>query len=437
MRMRMRRGVVMVSLFFFAASCVFIEAAAKKVKVKEERIQQLDLEPGHFAGLEFMGGLILHAKDDHFGGWSGIVTKREGREVVAVSDKGYWLNMTLSYAEGGRAPMEVTGAWTYPLLDPEGNPLKKKAWADAESVVFGSRGDLLVSFERNHRIVRYDNVTAPATTDSALTLASEILSKHCNYNGGPEAIETYEDHLIMFCEDAIDGYDTSFQGWLVPLQPAPGAREKSELGYSRRLFMKITDGFRPTDFAMLDSGDLLILERMHDGHRTGFRLEVIPRKYLAATGEEALVVPARAAEAWQSPSNPVDNMECLSVDQLEGGKVRVNLMSDDNFSSKQQTVFFVFEVHAEDLVEYAYEMARVEDFPPSNPQVLSNGTREKTIQVVVGVSLFLGGLLTGAGVVMIVNYVRSKNSNKRKYESFVAMTRQDFNDFSLPSDDQM
>ena len=52
---------------------------AKKVKVNSTRIANCELEPDHFVGLQFTGGLVLRCdEDDNFGGWSGLATSSKG-----------------------------------------------------------------------------------------------------------------------------------------------------------------------------------------------------------------------------------------------------------------------------------------------------------------------------------------------------------------------
>ena len=61
----------------------------KKVKVK--RIESLAQTNASFPSISFVGGLELSDGNEHFGGWSGLATRDQGRSAVAVSDKGWWL----------------------------------------------------------------------------------------------------------------------------------------------------------------------------------------------------------------------------------------------------------------------------------------------------------------------------------------------------------
>ena len=399
-------------------------AKKNQVKVNSTRIANCELEPDHFVGLQFTGGLVLRCdEDDNFGGWSGLATSSKGQHAVSVSDRGHWLEMTLEYsteANHGAIPVSVSGAKVGPMRGLEGEKLDGKSWSDAESVVYDNRGDLLVSFERHHRVWRYQTplfMDSKASTDSQLETMSRLLSEHCTYNGGAEGIEVLLDgSLVAFCEDAERGTLETFAGWVVPPSPADGKAIKA-------VRLDLTDGFRPTDLSLLPGGaGLMVLQRMHGKGRTGMRLGLIPEGMLTNGNnngtDQARIKPAPVAEAWQSQDSPIDNMEGLSSDDI-GGVVRLSLISDDNFSASQRTVYLTFEANLTELTRFGVEKAK---WVPAE-----GGASERTKAVVAGVAGGLAVALVLAGVAMVFVAVRHhRRAREARYHHICELTRVDF-----------
>jgi hypothetical protein len=455
-------------------------AEGKHIKVKSSPIERLSVDDYTNRSLiEFTGGLVLSSSNEHFGGWSGLVTlpSNEGRQtkVTAVSDVGWWLDMAVNYDKNNNKegqeldlfPVNCTHARLRPLLDESGEPLYelKKGWSDAESVILEKKFDdpsfdkdtnssssssppppLLVSFERNHRIWRYADTRAPATTDASLSLASALLNANCPLNGGAEAIEVLpglnpssSSLLVMFCEDALEHHVEIFPGWFIPLE----GEEKYE-----NVYLRITDTFRPTDFAVLETGDLLILQRMFNGKDLGMRLELVPHVLLRAARAlpNSVLVPARLLEVWQSPENQIDNMEGMSVDYLDNNNhlnpgqraLRISIISDDNFSkTKQKTLLLTFGVKdTEELLQFAEMHSRIETFPgteksststssPSSLQWLQSLSVTEVILIFVGV--FVLGCAIGSGMVAVALRVKRKKNTllSQKYTSLEMTQRGD------------
>jgi len=82
---------------------------------------------------------------------------------VSVSDAGDLVHGHLVLNRGGRL-VGVTGlAWRRLTLS-DGTPIADKADGDAEGLAITDTGDLLVSFERDHRIWNYGPAAAPANS---------------------------------------------------------------------------------------------------------------------------------------------------------------------------------------------------------------------------------------------------------------------------------
>ena len=108
--------------------------------------------------LKWRGGLLLQSEHRNFGGWSGLAIEPDGRRFLSVSDAGAWMTGEITYA--GNAPSGIAQPRMGPLLTREGANLKKGKDRDAEAVAIASgtidMASVLVAFERNARIARYD-----------------------------------------------------------------------------------------------------------------------------------------------------------------------------------------------------------------------------------------------------------------------------------------
>jgi hypothetical protein len=83
-----------------------------------------------------------------------------GEDFVSVSDAGDLVRGRLALNGRGRL-VGVSGLRHRRLTLTDGAPIIEKVDGDAEGLVIGESGDLLVSFERDHRIWNYGPVDAP------------------------------------------------------------------------------------------------------------------------------------------------------------------------------------------------------------------------------------------------------------------------------------
>tara|TARA_R110000868_G_scaffold42158_9_gene143010 strand:+ start:302 stop:1435 length:1134 start_codon:yes stop_codon:yes gene_type:complete len=284
--------------------------------------------------LEYAGGLELTSTDKSFGGWSGLAVSADGAMLVAVSDEAHWLSAQIIYDEKGRLA-GLADAHMAPLRDLKGKPIASKVMGDAEGLaITGSdpiKGEAYVSFERHHRIWRYD--FAGKGFDA---VPSQIVTERqlggMPGNSGIEALTTLlpetggsDQRLLALSEDARNN----------------SGERKAFLIEGRkveRLATKLDDPFKPTDIARLPNGDFLILER-------SFSL-------LAGPGMELRQVSAADVSAGATLNGRVlmqannrrliDNMEGLAVRTDEKGEVLVYVMSDDNYNTLQKSLLMMF-----------------------------------------------------------------------------------------------
>ncbi|MGE3932844.1 MAG: esterase-like activity of phytase family protein [Rhodospirillaceae bacterium] len=282
-----------------------------------------NLEQSAVGALVYRGGLHLRSSDPRFGGLSGLSVSPDGRRLVAVSDRGYWVTATLVYDEVGLLADAVAGE-IGDLADPDGAPVADTPLNDAEELVRDGP-DWLVTFERHHRIWRY-----PATPGGFAMRPQRVPDPpglaRAPPNGGLEALARLPDGRLFGLVEGRDGEGGRTPGWV----GTPG--RWLPLEYVR------TGIFRPTGAAALPDGDVVVLERrftLLGG--PGARLARVPAAALrhgAAVEGTALAVLA--------PPLVVDNMEGIAARRGANGETILYLVSDDNYNVLQRTILLMF-----------------------------------------------------------------------------------------------
>ena len=318
-----------IALFALAFATTAAIADPLVVETKPVRLNVEDRAHTVVGRLAFLGGLELSSEDPRFGGLSGLSVDARGRRLVAVSDAGYWFEAELVLAEDGGL-VGLGDAEIWPLRGEDGAPLEGKRWGGAEAVEAAGASTYIVAFERVHRLWRYDAAAGlGAARPVALTPPPGLdLTPD---NRGIEALAVLADgRLVAITEGALDAAG-DLRGWLIEDATAP------TLGYP------VTPFFRPTDLAVLPSGDVAVLER-----------SFIPPASLAARiriiAAADIVAGARLRGdeiAHLRPPLIVDNFEGLAVHQEARGRTVLYLLSDDNYNPLQRTLLLMFELRAE------------------------------------------------------------------------------------------
>lgn len=287
--------------------------------------------------LTFTGGLVLTAPASaNFGGWSGMIVDDRASQFLAISDSGVWLTGRLTY--DGTTPAGITNARIGPLLARDGKPMRRSRDRDAEALalVRGTmdKGEVLIGFEQNTRIVRYDltnnGISAPRGN---LKLPASVQGLRANdgieavtiVRGGPLKGATVA--IAQLSSDDAIGHN----GWI---WSGTGVRSFQ---------LASSDGYDVTDIASLDDGTLFVLERRFrwtEGVRV--RVRRVPAAELVAG---ATVVGEVLMQATQD--SEIDNMEALAVSRNDRGGVVLTMLSDDNFNKiLQRTLLLQFTVNA-------------------------------------------------------------------------------------------
>lgn len=288
-----------------------------------------------FGKLIFRSGLNLFAKSRHFGGYSGLALNKAGTALLAVSDAGTVMRATLDY--DGRRLKALQDVVIGPILGKDGKPLRATSERDAEGLALAGgdtrNGKAFVSFERDHRILRYPfTAKSFGPPDHAVVLPKD--ARRMSSNRGFEAIALIragrlKGTIVAFPERLTDKKD-NLRGWLI------GGRNAGAITLRR------IGGFDITDAAGLPDGGIVLLERRFR-YSEGVKMR-IRRISPAELKPGALIEGEVLLEAADNLN--IDNMEAIAVHRSASGESILTLMSDDNFSPLQRSLIMQFAMPA-------------------------------------------------------------------------------------------
>jgi hypothetical protein len=312
-----------VALFVLFVGRVASQPSSNELWVE---LDPIEVDPKHpsrniFGQLTLLSGFHLRSKDKRFGGLSGLSIGQNGL-VYAVSDRGYWLAARMLINENGALTSLVD--WRIaPLLTPA-NAAVSGRLRDAEALAQTRDGSLLVGFEGVHRIWRYRPPPETfASTPVAISLTPAIA--RAPGNGGIEGLTMLPDGRLLALAEQHQNSDGSSKGWLLDQE------QWTELSYSP------DRGFRVTDCAALENGDVLVLERRYRP------LGILSARVVRVDGKAIEPGAKLAGKELLKLEQPLatENFEGIAVQQTSFGTV-IFLVSDDNFSSFQRTLLLQF-----------------------------------------------------------------------------------------------
>lgn len=252
---------------------------------------------------------------DWFGGFSAIEVSPNGRNFVALTDRSHIIRGAFVRKDG-----RIDGVYLHaesPLLDLRG---KFDDRADSEGLAQRRDGSLVVSFEGDHRLASYRQI------DSAgQSLPPNRFFQRLQSNGGLEAL-------------AVDRQGRLFT--LPEYQVLPGkgipVYRFDDQGWSQPFFLPKRGGFRPVGADFGPDGRFYLLERSYSPF--GFRSRVRSFQFASdAAFDERLIL--------QSQTGTYDNLEGLSVWRDAKGRLRLTMISDDNFRVFQKTEIVEYILH--------------------------------------------------------------------------------------------
>lgn len=334
----------LVALALLSSGCAASAADKAKPAVAEPVKIELSSQPIRWnpdnrndfdAGeLEWAGGIEISSDHKRFGGWSGLAVSADGSTLLSVSDEAYWLTAQILYDEKGRLSGIGDGRMA-PLRGLDGKPIDGKNYGDAEGLAVSNenplKGDAYVSFERHHRIWRYD-LGKDGLTAKPVQLVTERRLGKLPSNEGIEAVSTMlpvtggdNQRLLAISENARDPRG-NVRAFLIDGKTV------------KRFSLALNAPFRPTDVARLPNGDYLLLERSFSLLAgAGMQLRHIIGSDVRP---DALIRSRVLLEA--NHKRTIDNMEGLSVRKDQKGEIWVYVISDDNFNPLQRTYLMMF-----------------------------------------------------------------------------------------------
>lgn len=251
-------------------------------------------------------------EDPAFGGWSGIEMSPNGRTFVAISDRGNILSGILERDGDGQIVNVKTGR-IQPIPHSDGNNRLPRYYTDSEGLALGNNGRLFISFEGRHRIAAYPDSRALKATD----LAKGDFFTDLRLNSSLEALAIGPDGALYTLPENPGGN-----------RPFPVYRFADG---TWRSFGTIArhDKFLPVGADIGPDGRFYLLERKFAGI-FGFasrvrRFDMTPG---GLDGETVLL---------RSPAGIHDNLEGLAVWSDAAGRIRLTMVSDDNFHAYQKS----------------------------------------------------------------------------------------------------
>lgn len=303
--------------------------------------------------LSYVGGFHLESGDARFGGLSGLDVLPDGG-LLSISDQGDFVWIDLD--SDGLTPVSARIA---SMRDEQGSVLRGKAEGDAEGLAYHD-GLALVSFERDHRILASDIGACGADArgaaivregmGGAMSEAFSAAGLGVTSNGGPEPLGVTDDWYVFV------GTETLAEG-RGPLSARP-------IEAAPRFDLRVEEGapaFVGVD--LLDESDVVRAFSLHRGFDslTGNAIVIsetvyerrlnqrgLPARIISEINErsqyEYHATSSRRLAELGAAINNVDNFEGIAVKRIDAQRVRIFIVSDDNFSDRQRTLLMAFDL---------------------------------------------------------------------------------------------
>jgi hypothetical protein len=318
--------IIRVLVSFCLVSCSDAAVDRKTTHARLVELVPIDVDPKrverrNFGALTLLSAFQLVSKDKRFGGLSGLSVGRDGR-LYAVSDHGYWLSASMLLGPDD-ALKDLVDWRIAPILTTAKLPVSGRL-RDAESLTQARDGSFLVAFEGLHRISRY---SPPPKTFESTPVSVQIPSAvvQAPSNGGIEALATLADGRLLIIAEELENPDGSVKAWVLD------DGQFTELSYLP------AKGFRVTDCAALNNGDVLVLERRY------VPFGILSARLTRVTAGSLRPGAKLAGKELLKLEQPlaVENFEGIAVQQTSHGTM-IFIVSDDNYSSFQQTLLLQF-----------------------------------------------------------------------------------------------
>ena len=284
----------------------------------------LALDPGDprrttVGELAWAGGLDLKARGtSSFGGLSGLDVEPDGR-FMSQTDEGDLVRGRIVLDPAGRLA-GVADATIQRMVDETGQALQAKALADAEDITALPDGGYAVSFEQEHRVLRYPPGGGPGVR---LAISPDMARRDRDL--GLEAL-AYKDGALY--EGAEDG-----EIWRCRIAPM-----KETTACASVMPTSPFPGFKLTGLDAAGPGFVAVYRGV--GVLTGWRTTIAWLQPAGPDGRGPWT--AHKLAVLERPLTR-DNMEGISAVPKSGGGWRLYLVSDNNFAGFQRTLLLAFD----------------------------------------------------------------------------------------------
>lgn len=271
-------------------------------------------------GARYVGAHTWHNSHDRFGGFSGLEVSDDGRQFTAISDRGSIVMGRFERA-GGLADGAITGLAATPvekLLDETGTRMHPDI-DDAEGLAIGADGRLYVSFEGPPRIHASERYDRPATV-----LPKGPFYRQLQMNSGMEALAIDAQGRLLTLPERSGQLTRPFPVWRL-----------EEGAWSHVFDLPRRGGFLAVGADIGPDGRFYLLEREFTGY--AFRSRV--RRFDIA-GDEV----RNEQTLFESAPLHFDNLEGIAVWSPAPGRIRLTMISDDNFKFFQKTQFVEYDL---------------------------------------------------------------------------------------------
>lgn len=284
-------------------------------------------------GVRFAGGWHLASDAPHWGGLSGLAVE-PGGDLLAVTDTGRFARIGLSAGApdgtAGLAPMRFSN----PLIRPG------KLTADAEGLALAD-GLAFVAFERDFRVLAFDlDGCGTASTGVRVATPPRHFGKvRVRANAGPEALELRGDGTLWLTYEQPRTIPAQWEAAVGDGGRAVSAQVMAD--GTARLVDEGGAALQP-DHRPVGTDSIILA----DGRPVSARLF---RAYDAERGNRVRLELSRSDQPdiviRLVPPIETDNFEGVALSSTPDG-LRVYILSDDNFSKRQRTLLYAFDVRS-------------------------------------------------------------------------------------------
>jgi len=262
----------------------------------------------------FSGELTLNSRSEDFGGFSGLELSQNGRQFVALSDRGTYIDGQIH--RENEILVDVSFSDSKPILKIDGEPVTSANF-DAEGLAIAQDGTAYVSFEGFHRVRLYASLDQPAKN----------IPSHSNFTN----LQTNSSLELLAVDDIGRLYTAPERSGKLD-RPFPVYR------FENGSWARFGDIPRLGEYLLVGAdigpdGKFYLLERGFRGISFSSRIRRFDIGQNGLKNGEILLVTEYGRH---------DNLEGLSIWESENQEIVATMIADDNFRFFQST----------ELVEY-------------------------------------------------------------------------------------